>query len=210
MTPRALLFDLDGTLVDSRRDIAAALNHALVSFGEKALTLEEVLPLVGDGARKLVARGFGRAETEVDAELDVFRTYYLEHPCVETTVLPGARESIALGLPCAVITNKPKDISVLLLAKLGLEFQAVYGAGDGPLKPDPAGIRAICSTIGVSPDESWMIGDGPQDILAGRNAGCFTVAVPGIANDSHLIESKPDLVLRSLAELPGIVRARRV
>lgn len=207
---RALLFDLDGTLIDSRRDIAEALNHALEFHGRKRIALEAVLPMVGDGSRKLVARAFGKDESEVDAELESFRVYYMDHPADFTTVLPGARESLALGLPCGIITNKPKDITLLVLEKLGLPSGAVWGAGDGPLKPDPAGIRAICRRLGVPPEESWMIGDGPQDILAGRAAGCFTVAVPGIARDSHLVETKPDLILRSLAELVGHVTARRV
>jgi len=206
--PRALLFDLDGTLVDSRRDIADACNAALVAHGRSPLTIEAILPMIGDGARALIARALEpSSEAFVDDVLATFRAYYLEHPCVHSVLLPGAREVLeeahADALPCALVTNKPRDVTLALLDALGIAgaFAVVWGGGDGPLKPAPDSVLATITRLGVAAPDAWMIGDGPQDIGAGRAAGCFTVAVPGIAERERLLASGPDLVCESLDDL---------
>lgn len=215
--PRALLFDLDGTLVDSRRDIADACNAALAAHDRPALPIEAILPMVGDGARALVARAlaasealpFGPPRTEalVDDVFAAFKARYLAHPCVHSVLLPGAREVLEEArrdaLPCALVTNKPRDVTLALLAALGIAdaFAAVWGGGDGPLKPAPDSVLATIARLGVSARDAWMIGDGPQDIGAGKGAGCFTVAVPGIAERERLLASGPDLVCESLHDL---------
>jgi phosphoglycolate phosphatase len=212
--PTALLFDLDGTLVDSRRDIAAACNAARVAHGLPPLTLEAIMPMVGDGARALVARAFAADADSpvVDAALATFRARYLAHPAAHTVLLPGVREVLdvaqALGLPCAVVTNKPHDVTTLVLDALGigLFFRAIWGGGDGPLKPSPAGVLDVLARLGITPDGAWMIGDGPQDIGAGRAAGCFTVGVPGIAERERLVASEPDRMCESLVDLGELLR----
>lgn len=213
--PSALLFDLDGTLVDSRGDIAASCNAALEAHGRAPLPLTEILPMVGDGARALVARALRVSEDDalVSPVLDTFRAHYLAHPCDRTILLPGAGEALGAaareGVPCALVTNKPRDISLALLEALGIRdaFAAVWGAGDGPLKPAPDGVLAMTNALGVAPARAWMIGDGPQDIGAGKAAGAFTVGVFGIAERLRLMASEPDLLLSSLVELAPHLRA---
>jgi len=209
--PQALLFDLDGTLVDSRGDIAAACNAALAAHGRPTLPLGSILPMVGDGARMLIMRALAAVEVPGEPLLEevvaTFRDYYLAHPCVLTTMLPGAREILDEarldGLSCALVTNKPRDVTLALLQALGLEstFAAVWGGGDGPLKPAPNGVLSALTRLGVAAADAWMIGDGPQDIDAGRAAGCFTVGIPGIAERERLFASAPDIIYESLDEL---------
>ena len=167
------------------------------------------MPMVGDGARALVARAFD-ADAEsplVDAALATFRSSYLAHPAAETVLLPGVRDLLdvarGLGLPCAVVTNKPRDVTALVLDALaiGRFFQAIWGGGDGPLKPSPEGVLDVIARLGVTASGAWMIGDGPQDIGAGKAAGCFTVGVPGIAERERLLASEPDRMCESLVEV---------
>ena len=211
--PRALLFDLDGTLVDSRGDIAAACNAALVAHGRAALPLSAVTPMIGDGAGLLMTRALaasaapGDVPPPLDAVVASFQTFYVAHPCVSTTLLPGAREVLDEaardGLPCALITNKPREVTLALLAVLGLAttFVAVWAGGDGPLKPAPDGVRWALERLAVPGEAAWMIGDGPQDIGAGKAAGCVAVGIPGIAEPERLLESAPDVTYASLHEL---------
>jgi phosphoglycolate phosphatase len=211
--PLALIFDLDGTLVDSQRDIAAACNVARGAHGLSPLPFEAVLPMIGDGARMLIARAFDAAEDSalVEAALGTFKASYLAHPCVHTVLLPGVREVLdhaaAAKLPCAVLTNKPRDVTLVLLEALGMlgEFRTVWGGGDGPLKPSPVGLVEVLARLDVAPGAAWMIGDGPQDVGAGKAAGVFTVGVPGIAERSRLVASQPDLLCESLHELRDVL-----
>lgn len=217
-SPKALVFDLDGTLVDSREDIANALNEVLLDRGYPALPLAEVLPLVGDGARALVERGLMRAKrtaappaaATVDDAVATFVQLYAERPCERTRLLHFALEALALA-PSAVVTNKPRTITDLVLASLGITERvlAVYGGGDGPLKPAPDGVLAVLASMGVAPADAWMIGDGPQDVLAGRAAGCVTVGVVGIAEQDRLLGAGPDVVIEDLASLRELVAASR-
>lgn len=211
--PRALLFDLDGTLIDSRADIAAAANVALAASGLGSLDLATVTALVGDGARSLVARVLAAAgdepdEARIDEALAHFSRAYLAAPAARTTLLPGARRALELGLPCALVTNKPRDVTREVLRALDLEgaFVAVVAGGDAPLKPAPDGVLAALDALGAAPRDAWMIGDGPQDVLAGRAAGCFTVGVYGMAERARLVEAEPDHLVASLVALEDDVR----
>jgi phosphoglycolate phosphatase len=206
--PSALVFDLDGTLVDSRRDIADALLRTLAAHDKPELPFEDILLLIGDGARALVARAFARVgslagEAALDRAVATFKALYAERPCVHTTLLPGAREVLDLGLPAALVTNKPREITRLVLEGLEISdaLPTVWGGDDGPLKPAPDGILSVLGRLDVPPSRAWMIGDGPQDILAGKAAGCFTVAVPGIADLALVRAAEPDMVVASLHDL---------
>jgi phosphoglycolate phosphatase len=207
--PKALLLDLDGTLVDSRDDIASSLNAALALHGIAPLELPRVYPMIGDGARVLVTRALAAAGSSVpvDDVLAAFGARYADEPCVRTTLLDGAREIFACGVPCAVITNKPRPITVRLLDRLGL-VPAELWAADGPLKPAPDSVLYVCDRLGIAPRDAWMIGDGPQDVGAGNAAGAFTVAVlGGIADHAAVRAAKPNLVVRSLREVISSVAA---
>lgn len=216
--PSALLFDLDGTLVDSRHDIAEACNATRVAHGLPPLAFEAILGMVGDGARALVARAFGipddrRDEPLVDAALATYTRLYLSRPAVFTVLLPGVRELLddarAANVPCAIVTNKPRDVTVKVLEALAISpyFRAIWGGGEGPLKPAPDGILHVIARLEVDAKRAWMIGDGPQDIGAGKAAGVFTVGVPGIAERESLTRSGPDLLVESLVELRSVLGA---
>jgi phosphoglycolate phosphatase len=208
-----VVFDLDGTLVDSGRDIVEAANHALEKAGLSRLPHAELESYVGDGAPLLMARA---------AKLDVkdpktaqmvadFLDYYAEHPIDHTGVMPGALEALdalekyALG----ICTNKPRRTSIAVLRGLGLEarFKGVVAGDDLPQrKPDPAMVHEAARQLSVLVAEVVMVGDGPQDVLAGRAAGALTVGVRGgIQAFERLAAAEPDVMIDTLAELPAAI-----
>jgi len=203
-----LVFDLDGTLIDSRRSIAAACNYALVAAGRAALPGIEIAGYVGDGARALVARAFREdpRSAAVDAALVDFVRFYTAHPILGTTWLPGAREALAFGR-ATLVTNKARAITVEILRALdvGHLFVAVIAGGDGPLKPDPSPILAAVRALGAPAASTWVVGDGVQDILAGKAAGCRTAAVlGGFTSEERLRTAGPDVVLASLEKIDAL------
>jgi 2-phosphoglycolate phosphatase len=208
-----VVFDLDGTLVDSRADIAAAANYALSRHGLTALSEAEIGGFVGDGARKLILRA---ASLPTDAALvepllAAFLDYYAKHACVRTTLMPGAREALdALRpLPLALLTNKPRRVTDALLDELGLaaRFCSIIAGGDlEVIKPDPATLFELARRLGVPATSLVMVGDGPQDIECGRRAGVFTVGVAGgFVAPERLVASRPDRFIGSLHELPRLL-----
>lgn len=209
--PRALVFDLDGTLIDSRRDIAWACNRTLEDEGRATLPEEEIVALVGDGSKRLVARIFDWPEEDprTARALERFLAHYEAHPCDGTVLLPGAMDILRLGVRSALVTNKPRSITDLILEHFGLTraFDAVWGGGDGPLKPSPEGVLGVLAKLEVSPRDAWVIGDGPQDVHAGRAAGCRTIAVPGLAERRKLLDASPDVVVESLHGIVAMLRS---
>ncbi|HVU01567.1 MAG TPA: HAD-IA family hydrolase [Polyangiaceae bacterium] len=207
---RAVVFDLDGTLVDSRRDILGAAEHALRAHGRPVLPPETILGFVGDGARSLVARTFSLPvdAPEVDAPLASFLEHYAVHGADHTTVLPGVREVLSAlsALPLAVCTNKMRGPAELTLRHLGLRdaFRVVVAGGDLPEhKPDPSVLRHVASELGVAPDSLAMVGDGPQDVLAGKAVSAWTVGLVSVfAPEETLRETSPDALIRRMSELP--------
>jgi len=211
---RAVLFDLDGTLIDSKGDIAAACNHALASLGRAQLPVDVIAGFVGDGARMLLARALARPPEDpvVDQALAVFHPFYEAHPADRTKLLPGAREALdaLVDRPIGIVTNKPRGATIAALSALGVlsRFAVVRTGSDGPLKPDARAVTAALDVVGVAPADAWMVGDGDQDILAGRAAGCFTVAVSGgFQSSARIAASAPDVVLESLHALVPMIRA---
>jgi phosphoglycolate phosphatase len=210
---RALVFDLDGTLADTRHDIAAACNYTLRSTGRAPKGLDEIVGFVGDGSRTLVARCLDLPAHDplVEAAFATFSAYYALHSADHVVWMPGARAALyaLTHVPWALATNKPRAATLPLLEAMGLasRFVAVVAGGDGPLKPDPAAIHVALATLGVAADDAWVIGDGPQDIGAGRAAGTWTVGVlGGFARESALRDARPDRLIASLDALPALVR----
>ncbi len=213
MSPiRAAVFDLDGTLIHSVPDIAAALNLCLAAEGRPPLSDDGVAKLVGGGARELVARALGAAT--LDADIDRVHADFLAHydaePVTRTRLYPGARELlIALGnagLPLAICTNKPQHLTDLILARLDLApfFAVIWGAAPGqPLKPDAACLRTVCASLGTKPAETVMVGDSHTDVAAARAAGCRSILV------EHGYEQRPLDSLGANALVAGLREAGR-
>jgi phosphoglycolate phosphatase len=211
--PRAIVFDLDGTLVDSRGDIAAACNHALVAAGRAELPVSTIASFVGDGARVLLARAFGAdpASEVVNGALVPFSAFYAAHAAVHSRWMPGAQDALlALSpLPLTLATNKPREATVALLAALEATslFASIVCGGDGPLKPSPDAIHNALAPTGVPAKDAWVVGDGVQDIGAARASGATSVAVlGGFTAEDKLRAAGPDAVIGTLAELLALVR----
>lgn len=210
-----LIFDLDGTLIDSRRDIATACNHALEVLGRTPLDVDEVGTFVGDGARKLIQRALATEdESLIDRGLEAFLAYYLAHPVVHTKPMPGAIEALdalkSKSWHLAVATNKRHEVAEAVLRELGMldRFVDLWGGGDGTPKPDPACIHMLAERTKTPLADVWIIGDGIQDIGAGKAAGVRTIAVLGGFHDERKLRAlAPDHVVRDLREVAPIVTA---
>lgn len=207
---RLLVFDLDGTLVDSSRDIAASVNAALgrVAPGTAALSLEAVLSFVGEGAGLLVERSLRHAGLALSPEevLPVYVDCYRERLLDTTRLYPGVAEALEAlaGTTLAVLTNKPGDMSRTILEGLGVasRFALVRGAGDVPSrKPDPAGLLGLMSELGASAGETWMVGDSATDVGVARAAGTRVAGVTWGFHPAALRAAAPDRVLELPAEL---------
>jgi phosphoglycolate phosphatase len=181
---RALIFDLDGTLIDSKQDLIHSVNAMLRELGRRELPEETISGYIGHGAPQLVARALGnvRSEEERQRALEFFLRYYETHKMDTTCAYPGVAETLEklAGMPMAVLTNKPVRISVRILDAMGLSkyFQAIYGGNSFETKkPDPLGARTILRELGVEPQETLFIGDSEVDVQTARNAGTLAAAV---------------------------------
>jgi phosphoglycolate phosphatase len=212
---RLLVFDLDGTLIDSLDDIARAVNVMLARRAPAAapLTRDEVRAFVGEGARQLVARSLAARGVE-DSPDEVLPSYlrdYREGLLVQTRLYPGVAEALdrLRGHTLAVLTNKPGDLSRTILEGLGVadRFARIWGGGDvAGKKPDPAGLRALMRELGARPEETVLVGDSPVDVRTARAAGVRSVGVGYGFDPEGLAEEPPDARiddLRSLVDLVG-------
>jgi phosphoglycolate phosphatase len=212
---RALLFDLDGTLIDSSADIAASANHLRLELGLEALDPQLIATYIGDGLEALVRRVLGKEEVAAEAQL--FKAYYHEH-CVDSTrFYPAVEETIralhSRAYAMAVVTNKPERISVRILEQLGVGslFGCVIGGNStAKKKPDPEPLQLACQKLGVDLRTSCMIGDSRVDVEAGHNAGVPALALLGGIGDEALLKaSAPERILSSFSELTQIFKGPR-
>src|ERR1700694_3799864 len=179
---KLLIFDLDGTLIDSRLDLVHSVNGMLRHFGRSVLPDEVVASYVGDGAPVLVRRALGDPKDEkfLKEALEYFLAYYRAHKLDHTHVYEGIMESLAaihssngLGRKMAVLSNKPVHPSRAIVEALGLSpfFLHVYGGNSFPTKkPDPEGAQTILRETGTGAQEALIVGDSGVDVLTGRNA----------------------------------------
>jgi phosphoglycolate phosphatase len=212
---RLLIFDLDGTLVDSKLDLANAVNATLEHFGYQPLPHEEVFGYIGQGAPMLIRRALGHTQDDelVEKALPFFLSYYRSHMLDTTVPYPGVREGLvamaAAGCIQTVLTNKPERFSRELLKGLDLGdfFRLVYGGNSfEQKKPDPIGIETILRETGETKERALMVGDSEIDVLTARNAG---IAVCGVnyGLGSHLLEEyPPDLRVDTLVEIAERIR----
>ena len=214
---RLLVFDLDGTLVDSSRDLATGLNAALLRLrpGTPPLSLEAVRSFIGGGARVLVSRSVAALSFEDPPEvvLPVFLEEYSRVLLDTTRFYPGVESALdrLRDRALAVLTNKPGPFSRDILAGLGAagRFVRILGGGDLPTKkPNPEGLRLLMDAAGVLPRETVMIGDSAIDVETGRAAGVFTVGVLCGFDPAGLRRRPPDALLPGLSELPALLAAR--
>ncbi len=226
---KLVIFDLDGTLIDSRLDLVHSVNAALRQIGRPELPDDGIASYVGDGAPILIQRALGGEavdEALVHKGLEFFLSYYRAHKLDHTTVYEGIAEALAAiqnsdgqsfepeqkrgqARKLAVLTNKPVIPSRAIVDALGLGqfFSQVYGGNSfASKKPDPEGARRLLAEYGVQAEQAAMIGDSHVDVSTGRNAGMVTVGVTyGFA--PHTLQSEPPDVLvdhpRELAEVFG-------
>ena len=181
---RALIFDLDGTLIDSKEDLIRSVNAMLLELGREELAAETISGYIGHGAPKLVARALGDESTEAERQraLQFFLTYYEHHKMDTTCAYPGVAETLEklANVPMAVLTNKPVRVSVRILDAMGLSkyFRSIYGGNSFETKkPDPLGARTILRELGAESHETLFVGDSEVDVQTARNAGTLAAAV---------------------------------
>jgi phosphoglycolate phosphatase len=211
MPIKLIIFDVDGTLVDSGQDICNALNHAVKPYGIREATLTETLSFVGEGVTKLINKFLVKRSSSLDVShiVERFLDYYSTHPADCTAVYPGIYETLALlgGSHKAVISNKTERLTRQVLEILNLDhfFECISGGDTFPQKkPSPEPIFAMLSRFHLSPLEAIMVGDSIYDIEAGNAAGIKTIAVD-YGYGFQGFDSKADFTIGAFNLIPDII-----
>jgi len=217
--PQAILFDLDGTLIDSAPDIAAAVNELLSQDGLPGQTVEAVRGMIGNGVRKLVERAYGSSGRPVegaalDETTDRMMEVYGKHLTRHTALMPGAMEMVvayhAARVKIGVVTNKPEAFTREILVHFGLDahVDVVVGGDTGPArKPAPDMLEHALNKVGLNAGRALMVGDSPADIDAAKAARMASVAVRGGYTNVPADELGADRVISNLMELPAAIEA---
>jgi phosphoglycolate phosphatase len=205
-----LIFDLDGTLVDSKVDLINSVNATRLHMGLSALPDPLIAGFIGRGAPALIRSALGddTPQQEVDRALDYFLGYYREHMLDETRLYPGVAQSLdkfqANGIPMAILTNKPVKFSQLMMQRLNLfgHFLKIYGGNSfEQKKPHPIGIETLLAETGSRQDETLMIGDSSVDIRTARNAGVACCGVTYGFQPETFTAEPPDFTVDHMEEL---------
>ena len=211
---RALIFDLDGTLIDSKLDLALSVNAALEHMGRAPLEHARIYGYVGHGAPMLIRRALGleAGDEEVERAHSYFLAYYRAHMLDNTITYPGVREGLEQlkAHPMAVLTNKPVRFSQAILDGLGIShyFRYVYGGNSFPTKkPDPEGVNVLLRDFALAPREAMIVGDSEVDVCAARNAGTWACGVTYGLGAEGLRLHPPDLMLDTLADLAPALKS---
>jgi phosphoglycolate phosphatase len=224
---KLLVFDLDGTLVDSRIDLANSVNAMLRHYGRPELPLDVIASYIGNGAPMLVRRSLGDPDDEgfVQEALLFFMAYYREHKLDTTYVYEGIRESLdailashngnplpaGRPLKMAVLSNKPVGPSRGIVEALGLGryFFQIYGGNSfHTKKPDPVGLQALLTEAGAEAGETVIIGDTDVDVLTARNAGAYSLGVTYGLAPHTLEDAPPDVLIDHPQELTTVLGTR--
>jgi len=212
-----VIFDLDGTLIDSSRDLANAVNATRAHLGLAPIENETVYSYVGNGAPVLIRKALGPeyADEEVQSALEYFLAYYREHMLDNTVLYPGVREVLdefrRAGLTMAVLTNKPVRFSQGIVDGLGLgaHFRRVYGGNSfEQKKPHPVGIETLMSEAGAAREETLMVGDSSVDVQTARNARVTACGVTWGFQPDTFAAWPPDFLVNTAGELADRVLGR--
>jgi 2-phosphoglycolate phosphatase len=207
-----LIFDFDGVIIDSRDDIAGAVEYSLKHFGRPPLPRDEIISYIGWGADNLIRSCFKGCDDEVIRKaISFYKKYYLDNSVKETKLYKNVEETLDFfkGKKIALVTNKPEDISLSILDKLGVadRFNIVIGPESlKKLKPDPEGILKALDAFGEDPKKTIMIGDTYTDVEAGKAAGTYTCGVTyGIGSTEDLLKASPDYIVDDIIKLTDII-----
>jgi len=206
---KAVIFDLDGTLIDSKKDIALSVNRTLEALGLSQKRIEEIYSLIGEGVYRLIVQALEGYDKKVDSGIAIFRADYQQHLLDYTACYPGIYEVLDQlnDKFLAIITNKPKEFTIPILEKLELIhcFDLIISGDDGwPQKPAPDSIHEVMKRSTASESETIHIGDHFTDILAGKNAGIKTCwASYGFGQKRDLI---PDMTIHTPLDLLALIK----
>ncbi|MBV9886195.1 MAG: HAD-IA family hydrolase [Acidobacteria bacterium] len=215
---RAMIFDLDGTLIDSKLDLIHAVNAMLIEMGRAKLSDEVISSYIGHGAPMLVSRALGGVakEEELSRGLAFFLDYYEEHKLDNTCLYPEVTDTLAKlkerNIAMAVLTNKPVKVSMRILEALGAAkyFRAIYGGNSFETKkPDPLGAKAILGELRVLATDAMMVGDSEVDIQTARNAKMIATAVNYGFGIHDRAEHPADIYLDRMSDLLQVVEGSR-
>jgi phosphoglycolate phosphatase len=214
---KLLIFDLDGTLIDSKLDLAHAVNATRVHMNLPPLPHELIFSYVGNGAPVLMRRSLGPEATEeqVQQALEFFLAYYREHMLDYTTLYPGVAKTLDALLAdekrMAVLTNKPVRISKAIIEGLGLSehFFQIYGGNSfEQKKPHPMGVEVLLSESGIDATKAMMVGDSAVDVQTARNAGIKACGVTYGFQPETLAAEPPDYLIDRFEQLPAVVNGK--
>ena len=212
------VFDLDGTLIDSKRDLAESVNATLVHMGLDQIDHRTIETYVGNGAPVLIQRALGKhaSDDNIESALAYFLEHYYVHMLDYTTLYDGVRESLELlraaGVRMAVLTNKPMRNTMGILAGLGIDalFARAYGGNSFPQrKPHPMGLEALMSEFGTVAGRTLMIGDSAVDIRTARNAKAASAGLTYGFQPESFASEPPDFVYDAMLPLAGDIVAAR-
>jgi phosphoglycolate phosphatase len=216
---RAVIIDLDGTLIDTAGEIGAAMGRTLDELKLPRIAAAEIETMIGRGVRVLVERALARLgakHVDLDAAVERFQAHYAQTVGTTAVLFPGAMDGVRrlhdAGLKLAVVTNKPRFFSERLLARAEVDrfFAAIVAGDDGHRrKPEGDMLLAVCRVLGTAPAETLMLGDSDNDVLAARAAGCPVWCVPYGYNEGRPAESLAcDRLVATIEEAALLLAAR--
>lgn len=211
MPVKLIIFDLDGTLIDSSIDITNAINYSIEPYGGRLLTADETISLVGEGMTRLIEKLMEMNDITADRDviLDRFVEHYASHLTDNSPAYPGVNETLKAlsGYKKAVISNKRETLSQRILDELGLSvhFDLIVGSDTTPeRKPSPVPVRYVLSKFDVQPEEAVIVGDSNFDIEAGKAAGIGTIAVTYGYRPVEMLK-EADFMINSMSGLVGVI-----
>jgi phosphoglycolate phosphatase len=212
-----LIFDLDGTLLDSRQDLADSVNATRAEMGKPPLEHSLVFSYVGNGAPVLIRKALGpeASDAEVKHALQFFLDYYRDHAVDATELYPGVRAALdrlhAAGMQLAILTNKPVRISEAIMKHFALDsmlFRVYGGNSFAQKKPNPVGIDTLRAEADVTAEQTWMVGDSIVDMQTARNAGVLACGVTYGFQPETLKECPPDLLVDHMDDFASAILGR--